>query len=243
MKELDNISFEFPDIGGIEYDFDVKGFNLLDETETEETRYTPPSIIHYANEEFVCYDNAERLAHELKITKGMRADCFINGSFIFGDFLEAFLVENKAQAVKCTITTLSLSQENVDSLAGLLNQGYIKELNLIISAYYYANERRTMIPYIYEKLDIDNRFQLAVAGIHTKTIHLQTLGGKYIVMHGSANLRSSANIEQFTIEENEKLYKFYDSHFLNIIEKYATIRKPIRSKLAWDVFSKIYFKD
>lgn len=80
---------------------------------------------------------------------------------------------------------------------------------------------------------IDNRFQLAVADIHTKTVHFNTSGGRKIVMHGSANLRSSGNIEQFTIEENPELYDFYEEKFSKILEKYATINHSIRAKEAW----------
>ena len=52
-------------------------------------------------------------------------------------------------------------------------------------------------------------------------------------MHGSANLRSSGNIEQFTIEENPELYEFYEEKYSKIIEKYATINHSIRMKEAW----------
>lgn len=142
-----------------------------------------------------------------------------------------------------TISTLSLSQNNVDSLANLMNASYIDELNLIVSVYFYGNEKYSLIPYIYKALDIGNKFQLSVADIHTKTTHFETLGGRKIVMHGSANLRSSNNIEQFTIEENEELYKFYDETFSKIIEKYATIRKPLRGSALWDTINRKSFNN
>lgn len=78
-----------------------------------------------------------------------------------------------------------------------------------------------------------------MAGIHTKTVHFETLGGRKIVMHGSANLRSSGNIEQFTMEENPELYDFYDERFRGIIDKYATIRKPVRGNNAWETFTRM----
>ena len=60
-------------------------------------------------------------------------------------------------------------------------------------------------------------------------------------MHGSANLRSSGNIEQFTMEENPELFDFYDQHLSRIVEKYATIRKPIRNSNAWELFNRMRF--
>lgn len=231
-------NFDIPDI-----DIDLPKLDFLPSDETEETRYTLPHLVHYSEEDFVLYDNAVKLAKELRVTEGMRADAFIAGSFIFGDFIEAFMTTHNCGTPKMTISTMSMSEENVDSLRTLMEKGYIGELNLIISVYFWGHERHGMLPYIYEQLDIDNRFQLAVAGMHTKTVHFTTHGGKKIVMHGSANLRSSGSIEQFTIEENPKLHDFYEEQFCKIIDKYATIKKPIRNSKAWDIFTKRYFKD
>lgn len=243
-SELSDALGDIGDIGGIELpDIDLNLVDLLPNDEMEQTRYMKPRIAHYNEQDFVLYENAAKLAKELRVTKGMRADAFIAGSFIFGDFIEAFLVENHARAEHMTIATLSLSQENVDSLRTLMEKGYIGELNLVISVYFWGNERNSLIPYIYRELDIDNRFQLAVAGSHAKTVSFETLGGKKICIHGSANLRSSGSIEEFTIEENPALYDFYEEHYQRIIEKYKTINKPVRNSKAWDAMTKMRFTD
>ena len=237
MSELDDIgNVDLPDI-------DLNLLDFLPSDEMEDTRYMLPHVAHYDPETFVLYDNAEKLARELRITDNMRADVFIAGSFIFGDFIEAFMTTNHAITSKMTISTLSMSQENVDSLHNLMEAGFIKRLNLIISVYFWAHERNGLLPYIYEQLDMDNRFQLSVAGIHTKTCHFDTLGGKKICIHGSANLRSSGSIEELIIEENPGLYDFFDEQMGKIVEKYKTINKPIRNSNAWDLFTRKYFKD
>ena len=157
------------------------------------------------------------------------------------------LINNAGMSLDGTVESLSLDDWhrifalNVDSLFLLMDKGYVKQLDLIVSAYFWGNERMGLIPYIYRQLDMGGRFQLAVAGIHTKTCHFETLGGRKIVMHGSANLRSSGNIEQFTMEENPDLFDFYDSHLSRIVEKYATIRKPIRNSNAWELFNRMRF--
>lgn len=231
------------DIGGFELpDIDLGLVDFIPADETEETRYTLPKAVRM-KEDFVLYDNARKMAGELRLGFGERFDAFVSGNFIFGDFIEAYLTTQNACAARMTISTLSLSQNNVDSLHTLMEKGYIRELNLIVSVYFWGNERGSLIPYIYRRLDMDDRFQLAVAEVHTKTAHFETLGGRKIVMHGSANLRSSGNIEQFTMEENPELYDFYDEHFGRITEKYATIRKPIRNRNAWDLFTRMAFKD
>lgn len=242
-KEAEQLQDFIGDIGNFELpDIDLNLIEFLPSDETEETRYTLPKVVPM-KEDFVLYDNAQKMARELRLGFGERFDAFVSGSFIFGDFIEAYLTTQNACAKKMTISTLSMSQNNVDSLHTLMEKGYIEELNLIISVYFWGNERSSLIPYIYKQLDIGDRFQLAVAGVHTKTVHFETLGGRKIIMHGSANLRSSGNIEQFTMEENPELYEFYDDHFNRIIDKYATIRKPIRNSKAWDLFTRMIFND
>ena len=201
-----------------------------------ETRYLKPRRCKVKHEH-VMYENAEQLARELRLDKGERADCLVAGSFIFGDFIEAYLRTQHAKAKRMIITTLSLSENNIDSLHNLLTRNYIDQLDMLVSTYFFANEYHGLVKYLYQELDIENKFQLAVADIHTKTCQFETLGGRHIVMHGSANLRSSANIEQFCIEENEELYRFYENAFVNLIENYKTINKPCRGLRAFDTMS------
>lgn len=233
MIEDLNLNFDF---GGVEIedvnlsDFDLQiGYN-------EETRYCKPKL-HALKSNQIIYNHAVELARDIDIRDKQRYDVVVSGNFIFGDYIEAFLKYWNAKCLKMTISTLSMSQDNVDSLENLLKGGYIDELNIIVSAYFYSHERRSLIPYMYKHLDKDNRFQLAVAGVHTKTCHFKTLGGKHVVIHGSANLRSSGNIEQFTIEDNEELYNFYDGMFDDILSRYKTINKQIRGNDLWDIIN------
>ena len=90
---------------------------------------------------------------------------------------------------------------------------------------------------MYEVLDIDNMFQLAVCRTHTK-ITLIEHEDKKIVISGSANLRTSDNLEQVSIEENEDLYNFNYNVHKNILNEYKTINKSIKSKKLWQVVQK-----
>lgn len=238
---ISDLDLSVCDVGGIEVpDIDVSLIDFIASDETEETRYIKPKIVHMQSEQ-VMYDNAVEMAKSIDITEGERIDAFVSGNFIFGDFIEAFLTTKNARAKEITVSTLSLSQNNIDSFAELLKNDFIGKLNLIVSVYFWANERHNLIPYIYRELDRDDRFQLAIADIHTKTVHFETMGGKKIVIHGSANLRSSGNIEQFTIEENKQLFDFYDEKFRMIVDKYATIKHGIRANQAWDCITRKKF--
>lgn len=102
-------------------DFDNAIFDCLPSEESEQApldaRYTKPKVYTVA-EKYVMYDNAAKLARDLRIDSShQRAHCIVHGNFIFGDFIEAYLVENKARVKEMTISTLSLNQNNVDSIS------------------------------------------------------------------------------------------------------------------------------
>lgn len=226
--------------GGIEYDINDADFSAveIDFEATFETRYINPPKSKEISEINLKYANAEKLAKEIKIKRNSRYFVVVNGSFIFGDFIEALVVENNYHVKKMTISTLSLSENNVDSLANLINGNYVDELNLIVSDYFYSHERHNLTPYIFQELDKDNKFQLAAASTHCKLCIFETHDGEKIVIHGSCNLRSSSNIEQFVIEESPALYDFNDEYQMQIVEKYKTINKSVRDNTLWKTINK-----
>lgn len=206
--------------------FDKKHFseNQIDVFEKDTSRYIkcPTSTTKVVN-----YENVEQLSRDIEIFKNERYYCLTDGNFIFGDFIEAFLVCRNMNAKELTISTLTLSEENIDSLRGLLDGGFVDKLNLIVSDHFFSYERDNLVEYIYETLDIENKFQLSVCNIKSKVILIQTEenGGRKYVIHGSANLSSSNSIEQFSIEENEALFDFNKNILDNIIENFKTIYK------------------
>lgn len=223
MDEL----FEFRDLADIDLNINVSG--------EFESRYISPPKCFEIPERFLKYRNAEKLAKDISITKNSRHFVFVDGSFHFGDFIEALIVVKNYHVKKLNIQTLSMSQNNVDSLANLLRGGFVDELNLIVSDYFYSHERQLLVNYIYDELDRDNKFQLAVASSHCKIATIETHNGGKILIHGSANLRSSSNIEQIMIEENETLFNFVDEVNISILEKYKTINKSLRRSKLWQV--------
>lgn len=189
------------------------------------------------------YKNAAKLAKELKVDYGQRFNAIVSGDFVFGDFIAAYIWEHKIRVSRMLVSTLSLNQKNIEAFARLMDKGYIDRIDMLLSIYFYANEKYQLIPYLRKKLDVNNRFQLAIAGIHTKIVQFETHDGQKIVIHGSANLRSSGNVEQFTIEENPQLYDFYDDCFSKVMERFGTINKDIRHHELWDVITKKKFND
>ena len=183
----------------------------------------------------VKYKNALQLARDIgpMNTSGQRVFAVVDGSFIFGDFIEAFLVTHNMLAKRMIISTLSLSQENVDSLKNLIIGDYLHQLDMVVSDYFYSHERHELINYMYEHLDTGNRFQLAVCRTHTKICLIETECGQFFTIHGSANLRSSDNIEMFEMENSRPLYDFNAAWHDEVIQKYQTINKAVRSIDTW----------
>lgn len=223
---MKNDAFDFKDVelfSGVEFEMDLQF----------ETRYIKPPIAKEIEERNLKYSKAEDLAKDIKIDQSSRYYVILNGSFYFGDFIEALIVHNNYHVKRMTISTLSMNENNVDSLFNLMNGNYLDELNLIVSDYFFSHERNNLIKYLYERLDFENKFQLAVAGTHCKQCIFETHCGKKIIIHGSANLRSSGNIEQIVIEESAKLYDFNHKYLKSIIDQYKTINKSIRGKKLW----------
>jgi len=198
------------------------------------SRYFAPPKQREIPERLLKYRFAQELAKAVKPEKGMRVFVLLDGSFVAGDFFEAWIVEHNIHVKKMTISTLSMSENNVDSLANVLNAGYVDELDLIISDYFFSHERRNLVPYLYKELDKDNRFQLAAASTHCKLCLMETHNGSKVVVHGSANLRSSSNLEHLCIEESPELFDFLLSSQVAIIEKFKTINKSVRYTDMWD---------
>ena len=206
----------------LNFNLDIDSFNIGGIDEALNTRIIKPKIQPEIEERFLSYKKAEKLAADTDITT--RNYVFLDGTFYFGDYIEALIVKHDLYVEELTVSTLSMNQNNVDSLKNLLVGGYVGKLNLIISHYFYSHEKWQLVPYIYENLDINNQFQLIVMRTHCKICLIKTAKHD-IVIHGSANLRSSGNIEQIMIENNKELYNFNYDYQKNMIKRYKTIQK------------------
>ena len=194
------------------------------------------------------YDRARDLAREIELAPGSREFVFVSGNFIFGDLLEAMVVdEGKLYPRRMTVQTLSMSAENVDSIRNIVDACPMMEsLRIVLSDYFFAHERGRdgLVPYLCDVLDtgaVD--FDLAFASIHTKITSIETLMGNHVVMDGSANLRSSRNVEQFRIECDGGLYRFVEEFADRVFRAYSVVNrdrerpKGVRAHEMWDMLA------
>lgn len=221
-----DLHIERTSLGGLDFDLDLDAFSDGKTSEIS-NRYVLPKMHRKIQAQAVRHKHAIEFIEDVgdKILAGQTVHALLSGNFIYGEIFEALAVQKNILIDDLTISTLSISQENIDSLHNLIVGDYVGQLNLIISNMYWSLNRQNA-PYIYDALDIDNKFQLAVAGLHTK-ITLLKIGDKKIVAKGSANLRSSGSIEEVTFETCDELYDFHMGWHREILDEYSTIKKSI----------------
>ena len=169
------------------------------------------------------------LANDLagKITLGSQNRVLLSGAFVFCDFIKSFIIQNDWHIQSMSISTLGMSYENTDCLLSLLYDGWLDELNLIISDGFYRRDFHTTVKYMYDCLNIEGMTQIAVSGNHTKDCIMKIEGGGHISIEGSANLRTSACLEKIIITESEEVYNWNKEYMDKIISEYNTINKNI----------------
>lgn len=213
--------------------FDAEAFDVTNLTPDDfaldsqiQTRIHAPAKSRMLHPRLIRYENAQALAQDIGdfSEPGARVHAILNGNFIYGDFLEAWIKRHNWLIPDLYVATLSLSQDNLDSLANLLHGDYVQRLHLMVSDYWFAHERGNLVPYAYQELDLGgDRFQLTVTGSHCKLALIGTDTGAKLVLHGSANLRSSASIEQLAIEHDPALFDFHRDWLTALEAQYHTI--------------------
>lgn len=195
-------------------------------------RHYPPRCVKY--------ERAQELVKAIgQIQEGEHINAIVSGNFIAGDLIEAYLFENDLITEEILITTLSLSRENVDSLKNIQDYRLAGRMGLIVSDFFFAHERRTGIEDLITQLaTVPGRFTLAVAGVHTKITLIKTQCGQHLVIGGSANLRSSLNIEQITLDNCQIQYAFHREWMATILNDYQATHHLLRRNELWQAVHK-----
>lgn len=207
-----------------ELDFDLEDFNIDNEEPEKQERICKPRMDSEAISHLVHFRNAEEFAKQVDLQDGARTFAWVDGNFIFGDIIEALIVTRNILPEEINICSLSMSEENIDSLRTILEYTNIKKLRMLLSGYFYSHEKFGLIPYLYDQLDYKDKFQVAFGNYHGKVITIKTERGHTLVIHGSANLRSSNSIEQIMVEVgNRELHDFNARIITEVCDRFGTI--------------------
>jgi hypothetical protein len=240
MNTLENNVFDYdPDLNfDFDLDFDPESFLDEDYQESGPVEINPQEKSQFARVKrfkrprLVAYEYAEALADDVgMIDEDETIYAILSGNFIAGDFIEAYLVRHNLFADELLIATLSMSKANVDSLKNLQTGGFVASLDLLVSDYFFSHERRNITEYLIQELATDN-FRFAAAGLHTKITLIKT-EERYLVLTGSANLRSSGNLEQLTILNNKAIFEFNKRWMCDLMETYQVDHERLRGNKLW----------
>lgn len=226
------VGFDFgvSDIGLYDVGFELEGFEPLPSNvePTETAIYTRPVVFA---PQAVCYEHAEAFARDLVIDNEHETFAIVSGNFVFGDFMEALVDLGKLSVRRMSVMTLSLNDENIDSMRNIVEWEGVERLDLVLSDYWYAHERKKggLVGYLFEQLDVDGcELHVGFASVHCKTWCVETRNGNKLTVEGSANLRSSRNIEQVHISPDEGLFDFVDGFTRRVIEAYDVVNEEAR---------------
>lgn len=203
--------------------FDFSSLDFTDQKE-EQAREVPRLTLEPA-----CFENAEIMAESLDYSKDYM--CFVSGTFIFGDFIEALVYHKQLAPREIYITTLGMSQNNVDSIVNLVDYLGTQHVDLIVSHYFAGVERHELIPYMQQEFK-NKPVDVAVLKSHCKICLIRSDKGD-IAITGSANLSSSANVEQFVIAHDKGLIDFLENKLQEIMNRFTVIRGLDGAEMDW----------
>lgn len=180
----------------------------------------------------------------MEIAPGVECFAFVSGNFVFGDLIEALVAAGKLTVRTMGIQTLSMSDENIDSVVNVLQmQPDFNRLDCVLSDYWFAHERKKggLVDYLFNEWDIaDLDLRVGFCGTHAKVTTIETLDGLKVTFHGSANLRSSGNVEQVAISTDPELYDFCAGTLQKMLDVFDVVNqgarsfKSVRRKKLWN---------
>ena len=165
------------------------------------SRYLPQQRI---GKHLVHPDNAAELLANLPVP-GHVLHSIIRGDFILNDLI-CQIVRQSGPCPRLTIGTLSMNPENARELRKLIDEELVGGITMVISDYFFRTSREA-VEECFAILPEPATTWIKVRS-HVKLALIPTAENAY-VLHGSANLRSSANLENLTVENDRKLLEWH----------------------------------
>lgn len=158
--------------------------------------------------QFIRPENALALIPHLPMSAEDRTHAVLRGDFVLCDIVPA-IIGARGHCPHLRIATLGMSLANADALACLVESGSVHRLTLLVSLYFAKVDAATVFRAVAARLE--KIAHLVVARNHAKVICLPTTAGDRFVVEGSANLRSSDNVEQIAVTNDAATHDFHTS--------------------------------
>ncbi len=160
--------------------------------------------------QFIKPENALVVVRRLP-EEGGTTHCILRGDFVLADLLPHLLEEHYCPHLR--IATLGMSAENADLLARLHEKGKVGKITMVLSHYFEQVNKSTV--YFEVRTRLEGIAQFVVMRSHAKVICCPRARDEagvvrdWLVLEGSANLRSSDNLEQMTIFNDQEVHNFH----------------------------------
>lgn len=256
LADFDNEALDLPDLAALTAE------DITTRPAAETQRYRQPPRAKILHPRLITFERAREAAAQVwPLAPGERVHMLVNGTFIFGDFLEASAVVQDWLIEELWISTLSLSPANVESLANLMAGDYLRELHIVVSDYWFAHNRgpQGLLQHLYDTVEAEattataadghpRSFQLSVAGSHVKLALIRLSDGRCYTIAGSANLRSAAVLELLTVEDDPAIFDFHRQWMAALEAQYWTINheapnlsrcKSAPRRSEWDTIERV----
>lgn len=174
-------------------------------------------------QKFIRPENAAVVADEMPEEEGDSTHGIIPGDFVFCDLLTQIIKVHGCPR-RIDLTTLSLSEANVQVLHGILQLPEQPILTLLASVYFWATNQE-IARAVKTRIAPHPRCRVATGRQHTK-IMLLDYATRAWVIEGSANLRSSNCVEQITILASRELLEFHRGWIEEFHAAVPSVKKP-----------------
>jgi len=151
---------------------------------------------------FIKPENARQILDYLP-EPGDCTHAVVRGDFVLCEIVPAIIGNTPTELV--AIATLGMSKANAIQLADLRSRGLIRQLQILVSHYFAGVDKTGTFADVCQILGADAP---KVCRNHSKIILIQQPGRDFVIA-GSANLRSSDNIEQFSIWNDAEVFAFH----------------------------------
>lgn len=153
---------------------------------------------------FVRPENATALVADLPAGDDS-LHALLPGDFVFGDFLAA-VIQSHGPPTRLDIATLSLSHANLATLLHLART-HATPIHLLLS-HYFRHTSKPIFAALRAAVAPLPQFRLTIGRNHCKVLLLDYPDRPWVI-EGSANLRSSRNLEQITVLCSRGLLEFH----------------------------------
>lgn len=162
-------------------------------------------------------ENAQPIIALLPSEPDDRLHCILRGDFVLCDLIP-LIIEARGLCPHLRIATLGMSVANATTLASLHSRGLVAEMTIIVSHYFQQVDKTTT--YREVRAILEGRCRFTITRSHAKIILIPTSMGDHYTIEGSANLRSSDNLEQMLVMNDRETHDFH-AGWMDALQEHA----------------------